>query len=226
MDRGDPNSVSTFRLAHRNAASADRGRNFLLPSYKPGNQGLDISLDCPPTSDNDVPSDLRHADKERQVQDLCNEHKASLKGLAELVKDQGQWDLSLPVAVIDARERPHQFHLVAVGSIGNVLKISTYGSHRLMVQLYELYQDRGAEGALEWMLNESPDAEEFSEVFAIHQQERNEGGKPMWSSDDAAKFCKKSRDAFADKEIAVAALLPGEPYELMTFGIPTSFYLH
>ena len=134
---------------------------------------------------------MRQADKERQVQDLCDEHKASLKGLVELVGAQKQWDLSLPVAVIDARSRPHQFHLVAVGSIGNVLRISVHVDHPLMRELFVRYEDMGAESAIEHMINFHEEAEEFSQLFSMFQEERRGSAKPMWSADDAAKFVQR-----------------------------------
>ena len=213
-----------LHLAIRNAASSDRARNFLLGVLRIRHKGLDNPWDRLPPSGNDVTRKLRRPDKEKQVQSLCDEHREALKGVAELVSAQGQWDLSLPVAVIDARSRPHQIHQTAAGSIGNVLRISVHVDHPLMRELFVRYEDMGAESAIEHMINFHEEAEEFSQLFSMFQEERRGSAKPMWSADDAAKFVKKSRDAFADREIAVAALLPGEAYELMTWGIPVDFY--
>ena len=57
---------------------------------------------------------LRRPEQEKQLQDLCDEPKGSLKGLVQVVTDLGQWNLSPPLAVIDARKYPRQVHLVPV----------------------------------------------------------------------------------------------------------------
>ena len=49
-------------------------------------------------------------------------------------------------------------------------------------------------------------------------------GSPLWSASDAASFVVKSKEAFDDQELAIVALLPGNPYDLVSFGIPWAFY--
>ena len=80
-------------------------------------------------------------DKTEKVQKLCHEHAKELKGLALDVCAHGRWDMSLPVAVIDARKKPHTFHITAVGTIGNILRVSTTADHPLMKQLFDLYEE-------------------------------------------------------------------------------------
>ena len=93
-------------------------------------------------------------DKAERVQQLCSEHSQELKGLALDVCSHGRWDMNLPVAVIDARKTPHRFHISAVGTIGNILRVSTTADNPLMQQLFELYEQQGSDAALEHMLND------------------------------------------------------------------------
>ena len=40
----------------------------------------------------------------------------------------------------------------------------------------------------------------------------------------AASFVVKSKEAFDDRELAVVALLPSDPHDVVTFGIPLRYY--
>ena len=104
-------------------------------------------------------------DKAERVQQLCSEHSQELKGLALDVCSHGRWDMNLPVAVIDARKTPHRFHISAVGTIGNILRVSTTADNPLMQQLFELYEQQGSDAALEHMLNDEQNGDEFAQLF-------------------------------------------------------------
>lgn len=162
-------------------------------------------------------------DKTERVQNLCSEHSKELKGLAVDVCAHARWDMNLPVAVIDARKTPHRFHISAVGTIGNILRVSTTADNPLMQQLFDLYEERGTDGALEHMLNDEENGDEFAQLFETYKEERRMGS-PLWSASDAASFVVKSKEAFDDQELAIVALLPGNPYDLVSFGIPWAFY--
>ena len=162
-------------------------------------------------------------DQTERVQQLCSEHSTALKGLAFDVGAHGRWDMNLPVAVIDARKRPHRFHISAVGTIGNILRVSTTADHPLMHKLFELYETQGSDAALEHMLNDAENGEEFAQLFETYKEERALGS-PLWSASDAASFVVKSKEAFDDQELAIIGLLPGNPYDLVSFGIPWAFY--
>lgn len=162
-------------------------------------------------------------DRRERVQRLCEDHAEDLGSLAVNIGGHRQWDLDLPVAVIDARSQRRRFHISAVGTIGNVVRVSTTIDHPLMQQLFELTQTRSDESALEQMLSHADNGKEFAAVFEMYREERRSGA-PLWSASDAASFVVKSKQAFDDRELAVVALLPGDPHEVVTFGIPLGYY--
>lgn len=162
-------------------------------------------------------------DQRERVQQLCEEHDADLRSLALKVSEHRQWDLTLPVAVIDARSDRRRFHVTAVGTIGNVVRVSTTIDHPLMQQLFDLVQTRGDDSALELMFNSAENSEEFAAVFEMYREERR-GGSPLWSASDAASFVVKSKEAFDDHELAIMALLAGDPHHVVTFGIPLDYF--
>jgi hypothetical protein len=73
------------------------------------------------------------------------------------------------------------------------------------------------------MLNDDQNGDEFAQLFETYKEERRLGS-PLWSASDAAGFVVKSKEAFDDQELAIVALLPGNPYDLVSFGIPWAFY--
>ena len=162
-------------------------------------------------------------DQRERVQQLCEAHAEDLRSLALNVGKHHQWDLTLPVAVIDARADRKRFHVTAVGTIGNVVRVSTTIDHPLMQQLFELIQTRSDQSALELMLSNADYGEEFAGLFEIYREERS-GGAPLWSASDAASFVVKSKEAFDDRELAIVALLPSDPHDVVTFGIPLRYY--
>ncbi len=162
-------------------------------------------------------------DQRERVQQLCEDHDADLRSLAFKVSEHRQWDLTLPVAVIDARSDRRRFHVTAVGTIGNVVRVSTTIDHPLMQQLFDLVQTRSDDSALELMFNNAENSEEFAAVFEMYREERR-GGSPLWSASDAASFVVKSKEAFDDHELAIVALLAGDPHDVVTFGIPLDYF--
>ena len=125
-------------------------------------------------------------DKAERVQQLCSEHGQQLKGLALDVCSHGRWDMNLPVAVIDARKTPHRFHISAVGTIGNILRVSTTADNPLMQQLFDLYEQQGSDAALEHMLKSSIGALLFIELKQLlHQRVIGRGGHPQNVADGA-----------------------------------------
>ena len=162
-------------------------------------------------------------DQRERVHQLCEDHDADLRSLALKVSEHQQWDLTLPVAVIDARSDRRRFHVTAVGTIGNVVRVSTTIDHPLMQQLFDLVQTRGDDSALELMFNSAENSEEFGAVFEMYREERR-GGSPLWSASDAASFVVKSKEAFDDRELAIVALLAGDPHHVVTFGIPLDYF--
>ena len=162
-------------------------------------------------------------DQRGRVQQLCEDHAGDLRALAISVGGHQQWDLTLPIAVIDARSERRRFHVSAVGTIGNVVRVSTTIDHPLMQQLFELIQNRSDQSALELMLSNANYGEEFAGLFEIYREEHS-GGAPLWSASDAASFVVKSKEAFDDRELAVVALLPSDPHDVVTFGIPLRYY--
>ncbi|WP_114992581.1 hypothetical protein [Synechococcus sp. UW179A] len=162
-------------------------------------------------------------DQRERVQQLCEDHAKDLSSLATNVAEHRQWDLTLPVAVIDARSDRRRFHVTAVGTIGNVVRVSTTIDHPLMQQLFKLIQTRSDNSALDLMLSNADYGEEFEAIFETYREERSNGA-PLWSASDAAAFVFKSKEAFDDRELAIVALLPSDPHDVVTFGIPLRYY--
>ena len=92
-----------------------------------------------------------------------------------------------------------------------------------MQQLFDLVQTRSDDSALELMFNNAENSEEFAAVFEMYREERR-GGSPLWSASDAASFVVKSKEAFDDRELAIVALLAGDPHDVVTFGIPLDYF--
>ena len=163
---------------------------------------------------------------EDQVKTLVEQMSVPLAVIAADVKARLVWDLNFPVAVIDARHDPPLFTQSSVGSLGNILRVSTKIDHPLIRELFSIYPDRGAEAAVDEMLN-GQNGDEFAIVFQEYQDEKK-GGTLMWGADDLSSFVVKSRTCFEDDELAIAAVFPAEIGEeghaLATFGIPWRYF--
>ena len=163
---------------------------------------------------------------EDRVKRLVEQLSEPLTVIAADVRERLVWDFNLPVAVIDARHEPPVLMQSSVGSLGNVLRVSTKIDHPLIRQLFNIYPDRGSDAAIDEMLN-GQDGKEFADVFADYQEERK-AGTLMWGADDLASFVVKSRTCFEDDELAIAAVFPTDSgdngHALATFGIPWRYF--
>ena len=163
---------------------------------------------------------------EDRVKRLVEQLSEPLTVIAADVRERLVWDFNLPVAVIDARHEPPVLMQSSVGSLGNVLRVSTKIDHPLIRQLFNIYPDRGSDAAIDEMLN-GQDGKEFADVFADYQEERK-AGTLMWGADDLANFVVKSRTCFEDDELAIAAVFPTDSgdngHALATFGIPWRYF--
>ena len=163
---------------------------------------------------------------EDRVKRLVEQLSEPLTVIAADVRERLVWDFNLPVAVIDARHEPPVLMQSSVGSLGNVLRVSTKIDHPLIRQLFDIYPDRGSDAAIDEMLN-GQDGNEFADVFADYQEERK-AGTLMWGADDLASFVVKSRTCFEDDELAIAAVFPtvsgDNGHALATFGIPWRYF--
>ncbi len=163
---------------------------------------------------------------EDQVKALVEQMSEPLTVIASDVKSRLIWDLNHPVAVIDARHQPPVLIQSKVGTLGNVLRVSTKIDHPLIRRLFEIYPDRGTDSAIEEMLS-GPNGTEFAAIFNEYQEEKK-AGTLMWGADDLASFVVKSRTCFEDDELAIAAIFPAESEEdghaLATFGIPWKYF--
>ena len=169
---------------------------------------------------------VRMTISEDRVKQLVEQLSEPLTVIAADVKERLIWDFSLPVAVIDARRDPPLLTQASVGSLGNVLRVSTKIDHPLIRQLFDIYPDRGPDAAIDEMLN-SKYGKEFADVFDDYQEEKK-AGTLMWGADDLASFVVKSRTCFEDDELAIAAIFPAETgdsgHALATFGIPWQYF--
>ena len=163
---------------------------------------------------------------EDRVKRLVEQLSEPLTVIAADVRGRLVWDFNLPVAVIDARHEPPVLMRSSVGSLGNVLRVSTKIDHPLMRKLFDIYPDRGPDAAIDEMLN-GKDGKEFADVFSDYQEEKKVGTL-MWGADELASFVVKSRTWFEDDEMAIAAVFPTDSgdngHALATFGIPWRYF--
>ena len=109
---------------------------------------------------------------EDRVKRLVEQLSEPLAVVAADVRKRLVWDFNLPVAVIDARQEPPVLMQSSVGSLGNVLRVSTKIDHPLIRQLFDIYPDRGSDAAIDEMLN-GQHGKEFAEVFDEYQEDKD-----------------------------------------------------
>ncbi len=159
---------------------------------------------------------------ESEARKLIDHHHVELREVAIRVSERAAWDLSLPVAVIDARKQPSILTVTSVGTIGSVLRTSTVIGNPLIRSFLSLYgKTKNAEGAIESFINDPQTGQEFAELYERYREEKREGGLPMWSVEDASRFVIKSREAFSEGDVSLIAILDGceiSDHRIITFG--------
>ena len=159
---------------------------------------------------------------EIQVQSLVKQCALGLFDLACAVSGHPQWDLTLPVGVIDARQRKPRLIATAVGTINSVVRASPTIGHPLMRQFFDHFETSGLDDALHAMRT-GPDASAFADIWEAYQDERRQGEQAMWSLEDSTDFVLHSREAHADHEVSCVAILTGDPHRILTFSVPIAF---
>lgn len=160
---------------------------------------------------------------ERQrIQVLVQQCATGLFDLACAVSGHPDWDLSLPVGVIDARHGKPRLTVTPVGTINSVLRASATIGTPLMRRFFDRFSKVGLEQAKREMSN-GPEGDAFAELWETYREERNSGGQAMWSVEDATAFVMHSRISHRDREVACVAILPGDPHAICTFSVPIQF---
>ena len=163
--------------------------------------------------------------QKQQIQQLIKQCSMGLFDLACSVSGHSNWDLNLPVGVIDARrDRPKRM-VTAVGTINSIVRASATIGHPLMRRFFARMESVGLDKALEESIG-GEEADAFAEVWQAYKQERFENGAPMWSIEDATAFVLQSKEAHQDREVACIAIFPGEPHSIVTFTVPIAFLTH
>ena len=160
--------------------------------------------------------------EKRAIQDLVKQCAGGLFDLACAVSGHADWDLNLPVGVIDARYGKPRLTVTAVGTINSVLKASAVIGTPLMRRFFDRFSTVGVEQARE-EFSTGDDAEAFGETWETYLEERRSGGQAMWSVEDATAFVMHSRISHRDREVACVAILPGDPHAICTFSVPIQF---
>ena len=164
-----------------------------------------------------------------RIQALLRELRREIRDVAAAMAQQSRWDLSLPVAVIDARKQPARLIPARVGTINSVLKASSTIAAPELKRFFQLLDSLDAQQAFEICATDARDGQAFEEAFEAYRQERAEQGKALWSVEDSAAFVVKSRACFADGELPLAALLPAQAEEgaaIFSFGVPLAVVLN
>lgn len=167
-------------------------------------------------------------DRHRSVMDqtpikaLVKHCAAGLFDLACAVSGHPEWDLSLPVGVIDARHKKPRLTVTPIGTINTVLRASTTTGRPLMRRFFERMKSIGLEQALT-ELRRSTDEETFAALWEAYREEQLSGNPAMWSIEEATAFVVNSRSCHRDQAISCVAILPGDPHEIVTFSVPIRF---
>ena len=163
--------------------------------------------------------------QKQQIQQLIKQCSMGLFDLACSVSGHSNWDLNLPVGVIDARRDRPKLMVTAVGTINSIVRASATIGHPLMRRFFARMESMGLDKALEESIG-GEEADAFAEVWQAYKQERFENGAPMWSIEDATAFVLQSKEAHQDREVACIAIFPGEPHSIVTFTVPIAFLTH
>ena len=159
---------------------------------------------------------------QQRIQSLVKQCALGLFDLACAVSGHRQWNLSVPVGVIDARRTTPRLMVTAIGTINSVVKASATIGHPLMQRFFQRFEQVGLDQALSDACS-GPDGDAFAEIWQAYQDERREGDQAMWSIEDATAFVLKCREAHQDREVACLAILDGDPHRILTFSVPIAF---
>ena len=158
----------------------------------------------------------------QQVQTLVRKCAMGLFDLACSVSGHPQWDLNLPVGVIDARKHPPKLLVTPVGTINSIIKASSTLGHPLIQKVFDRASVVGFQEALTESVS-GPDSDLFAEIWQAYKEERTQGGKALWSIEDATTFVLQSKAAHARREVALVAILPGHPQDIVMLSVPIAF---
>ncbi|MAV11266.1 MAG: hypothetical protein CMN96_07455 [Synechococcus sp. MED850] len=160
-----------------------------------------------------------------EIQTLVRQCALGLFDLACAVSGHPEWDLSLPVGVIDARRTKPKLMVTAVGTINSMVKASSTIGHPLMKRFFERFSALGLDEALR-EARQQDHSGAFEEIWLTYREERRSGEQAMWSIEDATAFVLQSKEAHTDREISCVAILPGDPHRILTFSVPIAFLTH
>ena len=158
----------------------------------------------------------------KRIQELVKQCSTGLFDLACAVSGHPDWDLNLPVGVIDARHDKPRLTVTPVGTINSVLRASATIGTPLMQRFFERFSEVGLDAARD-ELSSGADADAFKDLWETYLEERRSGGQAMWSVEDATDFVMHSRASHHDREVALVAILPGDPHAICTFSVPIQF---
>ena len=156
------------------------------------------------------------------VQTLVQKCAMGLFDLACNVSGHPQWDLSLPVGVIDARKQPPKLLVTPVGTINSIVKASSTLGHPLIQRVYQRASVIGFHHALTESISR-PDSNAFAEIWQAYKEERCHSRQALWSIEDATSFVLESKAAHARRDVALVASLAGEPLDIVTLSVPIAF---
>jgi len=166
-------------------------------------------------------------DPRRRIQDLLVAFRSELHDSAAALQGADHWDLSLPVAVIDARAANPCLIRSSIGTINSILKVSLTIASPALQPFFARLSNSSFEEAFEQFASDPFTGSQFVQAFEAYRHERAEKGQAMWSLEDSTAFVIKSRDCFHDQELPLVALFPGDGEEgasLFTFGVPLAFF--
>ena len=155
------------------------------------------------------------------VRQLINELRDDMSEAGRELRNRSTWDLQCPVVIIDARTEPNRVVRTSVRGITGAIATSNVIDDPLMRSFLVRFREVGADEALDEFL-QGPEADRFSELWDIYNDEAQQQGLAVWSHSDAAKFVLKSKTCFDDGQLACVAITSGDhpdAHDVLTFSV-------
>jgi hypothetical protein len=137
------------------------------------------------------------------------------------LRNRSTWDFQCPVVIIDARTETNRVVRTSVRGITGAIATSNVIDDPLMRSFLDRFREVGADVALDEFL-QGLEAERFSELWDIYNDEAQQHGLAVWSHSVAAKFVLKSKTCFNDGQLACVAITSGDhpdAHEVLTFSV-------
>merc|ERR1712100_964041 len=119
---------------------------------------------------------------------LISELRDDISEAGRELRNRSAWDLQCPVVIIDARTEPNRVVRTSVRGITGAIATSNVIDDPLMRSFLQRFREVGADEALNEFL-QGPEAERFSELWDIYNDEAQQQGLAVWSTVTPPNLC-------------------------------------